>query len=171
MAKITARSKKQAEPAPVARSTKPVPPAKRGVERTAHQAIGALKQDNRFMLGVPDMGVRDPGTSTKGNPLPGGASMDKMGRVETFGGQFHAPKVAPEFMGAEPNDIRLAQMVVNHDSAMVGMQRDTGTASKMAAGGGTRMKDQGTLGSTNLPTQTWGGPVKSYVDESIKIKK
>ena len=140
-----------------------------GPGSTLHQRIIAEQAVQNYMFGPHGaMGHKDSGTMAMG-PLPGSAIVRQNREVVKYFGAVGRIDNDPEFKGAEPNEIKLAQMEVNREAETATMQRDTGGASKMAAAGGIKMGDLGMRDYTPLRYQN--APVRTWVDESIKIKK
>lgn len=134
-----------------------------------HQQILAESGVADYMFGKHGaMGPKDNGTHHMG-PLPGSAIVRKNHEVVQYQGAVGRIDNEPAFKGAEPNEIKLAQMVDNRERETVTDQRDSGAPAKNTAAGGTRMVDLGMRDYTPLRYQN--APVRTWVDESIKIKK
>ena len=132
-----------------------------------HQRIVAESGVHDFMFGGPAMGPKDNGTGNKAmGALPGGAQVRKNGEVVKFSG---SEKSKPAFKDVEPNAIKLSQMVDNHRREVSSDQRDSGAPAKAWSSGGTKMIDSGMRDDT--PTRYLNAPVRTWIDESIKIKK
>jgi len=140
-----------------------------GPGSSLHQKIAAERAAQDYMFGPHGaMGPKDNGTRAMG-PLPGSARVDKAGTVHQYFGAVGRIDNEPAFKGAEPNEIKLAQMVQNREGETLAMHRDTGGASKSAAAGGTKLVDVGMR--DYVPLRYQNAPVRTWVDESIKIKK
>lgn len=138
--------------------------AARDAGPSAHEQVEGEKALQNYMFGPHGaMGPKDNGTHHMG-VLPGGF---KGG--EHFSGAVGRIDNEPVFKGADPNEIRLAQMVDNRRRETVSDQRDSGAPSKMTAAGGVRMIDAGMR--DYVPLRYQNAPVRTWVDESIKIKK
>lgn len=140
-----------------------------GPGSTLHQRILAEGASQNYMFGPHGaMGPKDSGTMGMG-PLPGTAVVRKNQEVVHYSGAVGRIDNDPEFKGAEPNEIKLAQLVDNREKETISDQRDSGAPAKNTAAGGTRMVDLGMRDYTPLRYQN--APVRTWVDESIKIKK
>jgi len=163
-----------------------------GTGSSLHRRILGEHAFHSYMFGRRAVGVGDSGVATGGGgPLPGGAIVRRNGEVVKFSGApartdyglvsdlsgnqgqagprvTHVPGSEPSFAGAEPNEIRLAQEMVNRQREIESMMRDSGAPGK-GAGGNTKMNDVGMRDDT--PTSLQNAPVRSWIDESIKLKK
>jgi hypothetical protein len=143
-----------------------------GPGSTLHQSIIAQQANDRYMFGGRAIGPGDSGTHREG-PLPGGArvikSGENKGKVVKYYGAVGRIDNEPDFKNVDPNAITLAQMQVNAERETLSDQRDHGAPSKSGASGGTKLQDMGFREVTPLRYQN--APVRTWIDESIKIKK
>jgi hypothetical protein len=140
-----------------------------GPGSSLHQRVIAENGLAQFMFGGPAMGPKDNGTHGMG-PLPGSAAVRKNGEVVQYQGAVGRIDNDPAFKGAEPNEIKLAQMQDNREKETISDHRDSGAPAKAWVGGGsTKMVDAGMRMDTPLRYQN--APVRTWVDESIKLKK
>lgn len=144
-----------------------VPDRNVGPGSTLHERIVAEAGVADYMFGKHGaMGPKDNGTHAMG-PLPGAAKVKKSGEVEMYFGAVGRIDNNPAYKGAEPNEIKLAQMQDNRERETVSDQRDSGMPSKSGAAGGTKLQDMGFREVTPLRYQN--APVRTWIDESIKL--